>query len=205
MQLQNILNPKHTAVLVIDLQKDFIDDDGKLAKSGQNIASMQAILRPIRKLVSVARQKNTPIIFTQMIDGLKYRNEVGRYRFSKKEKQEKNVCVLEGTEGTKMVGVLPAKKDKIVVKHNYCSFHNTELDSYLKKKRIKSLIVVGVKTNACVETTIRNAYHKGYFVVVPQECVASNSQESHRISLKNIQRYFGDVLALDKILKIWTN
>jgi len=191
---------KPVALLIIDLQKDFLSPEGKLAEAGQDLSMMQATIEPINKLIKFARQQDLPIIFTQMIDGLKYRNEVGQYRFSKKEKNEDNICVLEGTAGADFYGISPENQDKVIIKHNYCSFHQTELDAYLKEKGIKTLIVVGVKTNACVETTIRNAYHLGYFVIVPRECLASDDQQAHLQSLKNIERYFGDVLSLEEFL-----
>jgi ureidoacrylate peracid hydrolase len=190
---------KPVALLIIDLQKDFLSSEGKLDQAGQDLSLMQATIEPIKKLITVARVKNFPIIFTQMIDGLNYRSEVAQYRFTKKEKSEKNICALEDTDGSDFYRVLPNPGDKIIVKHNYCSFHQTELDDFLKEKGIKTLIVVGVKTNACVETTIRTAYHKGYFVILPQECVASDDREAHLQSLKNVERYFGDVVELEKL------
>jgi ureidoacrylate peracid hydrolase len=191
---------KPVALLIVDLQKDFLSPEGKLAEAGQDLSMMQATIGPIKKIITFARQQSLPIIFTQMIDGLKYRNEVGQYRFSKKEKNMENICALEGTDGADFYEIFPKAQDKVIIKHNYCSFHQTELDAYLREKGIKTLIVVGVKTNACVETTIRTAYHKGYFVIVPRECVASDDQQAHLQSLKSIERYFGDVVKLEKLL-----
>lgn len=203
--LKKIINPKHATLLVVDMQKDFLNLDGKLAKSGQDLSAMRATIKPIEKLVRVAHQAKIPVIFTTMIDGLKYRSEVGRYLFSKKEKIEENICVLEGSEGSEFSEIRPAEQDEVIVKHNYCCFHQTELEPYLQGRQIKTLIVVGVKTNACIDTTIRTAYHKGYFVVVPTECVASDDKLAHQKTLENVERYFGDVVGLKDVLDCWAH
>ncbi|MFH2118513.1 MAG: isochorismatase family cysteine hydrolase [Candidatus Paceibacterota bacterium] len=189
-ELKTIIEKENAAILIVDMQRDFLDSDGKLAESGQDISMMQATIDPIKELITKARRKGLPIIFTQMIDGLKYRDEVGKYRFSFKEKQEQKICVLEGTAGTELIGILPQDQDTVIVKHNYDSFHETELENLLKEKNIKTLIIVGVKTNACVETTIRTAYHDGYFVIVPEECVASDDVDAHHQSLKKYSKVF---------------
>lgn len=201
--LKQVLNPKHTALLIVDMQKDFLSLEGKLAQSGQDLAAMRATIKPIKKLILAARQVKIPIIFTQMVDGLNYRDEVGEYRFSKKEKQEENICVLEGTDGAELSEISPEKQDKIIVKHNYCCFYQTKLNQYLRSNGIKTLVIAGVKTNACIDTTVRTAYHQGYFVVVPKECVASDDKPAHQKTLENIERYFGDVVSLKKILADW--
>ena len=202
LELQNILKTQKIALLVIDMQKDFIDEDGKLAQCGQDVSAMGLTVTPINKLIEKAHQKKIPVIFTKMIDALKYRSEVGIYRFQQKEKVEENICVLENTSGSEFSKILPQEQDSVVIKHSYDSFNGTELKSLLDEKEIKVLIITGVKTNVCVETTVRNAYHLGYYVIVPQECVASDDLAAHQQTLKNFQRYFADVIELKDILEI---
>lgn len=203
LSLKQIVDPKHTVLLIIDMQRDFLNDDGKTGKAGKDLSSMQAVIEPIKRLASFARQVNVPIIFTQMIDGLKYRDEVGKYRFLKKGKTEKSILCLERSDGVEFTGITPTTSDRVIIKHKYCCFSKTALEDYLKKNNTKTLIVTGVKTNACVESTVRTAYHKGYFVVVPSNCVASDDLVSHKQTLINFERYFGDVVLLEDILKSW--
>lgn len=205
MTLQEILNPKHTAILVVDVQIDFVSSEGKAAKKhGHDISHIQKTIDTINKLLDKARKIGLPVIFTKYVDGLRYRKGPGLRRFEKLEKKEENMLALEGTEGVDFYGVERLDDDKVIIKHNFCSFFETDLEEYLQQNNIKTIILCGVKTNACVETTARTAYHKGFYVVVPKECVATTDEVQNECSLQNIGRWFGDVVRLEEVLRKWS-
>ncbi|MCL4359971.1 cysteine hydrolase [Patescibacteria group bacterium] len=198
------LDPRTTALILIDLQRDFLDPSGVLGKAGQDVARMRRVIGPIRRLIVFARENTLPVIFIRFIDGLRYRNAAGRHMFEKKELSEQHLCCREGSKGSEFCDIVPDKGDTVVIKHSYDAFECTTLETILKEKGITTLIVSGVKTNGCVESTVRTAYHKGYRVIVPRECVATNTRREQESSLFTIDRYFGDVVRLSSIRSIKT-
>lgn len=203
MGFTEIIDVKHSALLLVDLQRDFLAYDGVLAKAGQDVARMRQVIEPIKELLAFARPLGVPIIFIQFVDSYTLRNAAGKHMFEKKELSEDRLCCREGSRGAEFADIQPEKVDIIIVKHSYDAFDQTKLESLLRKLHIKALVIGGVKTNACVESTVRTAYHKGFYAVVPRECVAINTEGEHEASLFNIDRYFGDVVDLQKLSETW--
>jgi ureidoacrylate peracid hydrolase len=109
----------------------------------------------------------------------------------------------ENTFGWEFYKVRPEKDDVVVTKHRFDAFMDTDLDVILRSKGIKTLIITGLVTNVCVETTTRHAFLKDYYVVVPDDCVAAYTLKSHLNSLENIDNYFGEVTSSHEIIRIW--
>ena len=91
----------------------------------------------------------------------------------------------------------------IVTKHRYGAFENTDLDLVLRSNRIKSVIITGVATNVCCETTARQAFMKDYYVLFTSDCCATYSQAQHDATLFNIDQFFGQVVTSDEIMACW--
>src|SRR6476660_2056589 len=88
-------------------------------------------------------------------------------------------------------------------KHRYGAFENTDLDLVLRSNRIKSVIITGVATNVCCETTARQAFMKDYYVLFTSDCCATYSQAQHDATLFNIDQFFGQVVTSDEIMACW--
>ena len=90
-------------------------------------------------------------------------------------------------------------------KHRYGAFTDTDLDLILRSKGIRTLIMSGVATNVCVETTAREGFMKDYYIVFLRDCTASTLEELHNNTLRNIDRYFGVVVDSSDIYQCWEN
>ena len=99
--------------------------------------------------------------------------------------------------------VRPLSDEVIVTKHRYGAFENTDLDLVLRSNRIKSVIITGVATNVCCETTARQAFMKDYYVLFTSDCCATYSQAQHDATLFNIDQFFGQVVTSDEIMACW--
>jgi ureidoacrylate peracid hydrolase len=99
----------------------------------------------------------------------------------------------------------PQPGDVIVNKHRYNAFYQTDLDLILRAKGIRTLIMTGVATNVCVETTAREGFMRDYYIVFLRDCTATMSEELHNSALKNISLFFGDVVGFEDVIKCWEN
>jgi ureidoacrylate peracid hydrolase len=110
----------------------------------------------------------------------------------------------EGTWGAEFFdGISPLPHERVVIKHRYSGFIGTDLNTVLNAKGVHSVLLAGVTTNVCVESTARDAFMYDYHVIVIDDCVAAYDQKLHENSLENIRRHFGLVVDLRKILEAW--
>jgi ureidoacrylate peracid hydrolase len=99
--------------------------------------------------------------------------------------------------------VRPGHGDITISKHRYSAFHNTDLDLVLRSHGIRTVVLTGVLTNVCVETTAREAFVRDYYVVLVEDGTASCQPEDHAMTLRNIERFFGVVSSTQALEAIW--
>ena len=98
---------------------------------------------------------------------------------------------------------LDALDDEIFIeKHTYSAFAGTELDRILRFRGIQTLVMTGVATNVCVESTLRDGFFNGYYIVVPEDCVGSSAQNLHDATIENVRGTFGEVTSLADLTTI---
>jgi ureidoacrylate peracid hydrolase len=99
--------------------------------------------------------------------------------------------------------VRPKHGDITILKHRYSAFHNTDLDLVLRSHGIRTVVLTGVLTNVCVETTAREAFVRDYYVVLVENGTALCHPEDHAMTLKNIERFFGVVSSTTALETLW--
>ena len=110
----------------------------------------------------------------------------------------------EGTWGAEFYeGISPLPTERVVIKHRYSAFINTDLNTVLKARNIQSVLVCGVATNVCVETTARDAYMYDYYVTMIDDCSAAYEAKLHLGTLDNMRRHFGLVASSHEIIDTW--
>ncbi|MDM7999784.1 MAG: isochorismatase family cysteine hydrolase [Dehalococcoidia bacterium] len=157
------LTPSGKAVIVVDLQKDNV---GRFC---------QPIIPNVKLLLQEARRRGILVVFA--CDS--------RYPDDFIFKSGHPLRTIRGTEGVKVIDDLePAATDIVVEKRMLSAFFGTDLDFTLRQKAVKTLIVAGVATWACVLKTVFDAAEMGYEVIVPADCCASPVPEGHESALK---------------------
>lgn len=190
---------KNTAVVLIDLQNDYCHTNGVFAKKAKfPIDTIPTIYEPINELIAICRQIEIPIIWVKMI--WDYDHEVGilanKSLFLAKEGLRRN------TWGSEIVSELDVKaQDFIVEKKRFSAFHKTELNQILQDLGIVQLIIGGVRTDFCVESTVRDAFFHDYEVTVMADGVAGYIQHLHEGSLKVMNTVFARVVNSKEIQK----
>ena len=93
--------------------------------------------------------------------------------------------------------------EMVVEKRCYSAFHNTQLDDILRRRGIRSIVMTGVATNVCVESTLREAFFHGYYVVMPPDCVGSANATLHEATIKSVDFIFGEIPQSSVIMRHW--
>jgi nicotinamidase-related amidase len=178
------------AILVIDMQRDFIDQGAPIECPGG-----REIIPSIQRLLNLARQKGLPVIYTQEA------HRAQGVDFGRELDGEEPVHCVEGTPGVEIVPDLdPQPGDFLIVKRRYSAFFATDLDLLLRGLGVDTLVLAGAATDVCVRATAQDAQQLNYWVIVPEECVAGTSVEQHRAALRNIAYILGKVLPLDTVM-----
>jgi len=197
------INPKYAAVLVVDMQNDFCHEDGIIARQGRNIAFKKVMAPKLAGFLSEARRYRIPVIFIRQVNFKKATSDAAREQKRRAQPKYGKLICREGSWGARFYAVAPELGEVIVTKHRYSAFADTDLDLILRSTGIRTLIMTGVATNACVESTARDGFMKDYYIVFLSDCTATSTLEDHEATLRNISTYFGVVAASNELVSVW--
>ena len=197
------MSPSQSALIVVDMQNAYASKNGYLDKAGFDISGTEAVIANTAKAIAVARKAGMTIIFFQNGWDPKYIEAGGpgspNWYKSNALKTMRNNPEIMGTllaKGSWDYGLVeeltPQEGDIVIPKTRYSGFCNTNLDGILRSRGINTLVLTGIATNVCVESTLRDAFFLEYFGVVLAD--ATNQAGSNAIqeaSLYNIATFFG--------------
>jgi len=203
--LDEKIAPAHTAVVVIDMQNDFCDPNGFVAnKRGTDLTDTRAIIPKLVELLDEARQVKAKVVLVHMSTTDDDLTGPIMDRLTRVSANERT-CP-EGSWGAELIPEIVAAPDDIMVyKNRYSAFIKSDLDKKLKAMGIKTLIMTGVATNVCVESTARDGYMLDFYIVVAQDLVACAHQDLQDISMRNLGSYFGIITSAQEIVDSWAN
>jgi ureidoacrylate peracid hydrolase len=196
------VDPRQAALVVVDVQNDFCHPEGAAGKRGRDLSQIPAMAEHLTHLLGEARRVGLPIIFIRTEHGPWTDSEswLGR---NKTEVQQRVLTCEEGTWGCEFYAVAPQAGERVVVKHRYSAFRGTDLDLILRARGIRTVLICGVATNVCVETSAREAYMHDYEVVFLSDCSAAYSDLEHEATLRNMAQYFGVVASEEEVCTAW--
>jgi ureidoacrylate peracid hydrolase len=198
--LADRFKPGKTALIVIDIQNDFCHNQGSFAKRNFDLSHVEKAVVNLMSFIDECRQFDLPIIFVRVIhsDWTDSPSWLGRFGGTGKEML---VCRLNSW-GAEFYKVEPRKSDCVITKHRFSGFWGTDLDLILRSKGIETLLICGVVTNVCVETTARDAFNLNYNVILVEDCCGAYFPEEHTSTLNNIRKYFGIVADSKHLMRI---
>jgi len=187
------INPERTAVIVIDMQRDFLEKGGFGESLGNDVSLLGAAVAPIKALLEGARKKKMLVIHTReghrpdLSDAPKAKVERGDPSLRIGAPGPMGRILIRGEAGHDIIPELyPLPGEPIIDKPGKGAFYATDLYSILLHKGIESLIVCGVTTEVCVHTTVREANDRGYRCIVVGDCCGSYFPEFHEVGLRMI-------------------
>ena len=199
-------SPPVTALVIVDMVNDFVHPQGLTAvRSGRSVDAGRAAIGPIGALAGAARAAAVPVVYVQhsTLPGNAshsgpWMDARGRATYSALD-----IC-LEGSWGQQVVDELaPGDGDAAVKKHRYSGFAGTGLDDLLRGWNRETIVVCGVSTNVCVESTARQGFDLDYYVVIPEDACASWDPRLHEAALATARHRYATVCPTSDVIAIW--
>jgi nicotinamidase-related amidase len=204
------LTPSTCALLIIDMQRDFLEPGGFGEMLGNDISQLRGTIGPNKTLLAAWRAKEWQVLHTReghrpdLTDLPPAKKVRGRSKKTIGDAGPMGRILVRGQDGHDIIPELyPLPSEPVIDKPGKGAFYATDLHSILQHLAIKQLIVTGVTTEVCVNTTVREANDRGYDCLVPSDCVGSYFPEFQEMGLKMIKAQggiFGWVSDSGKIL-----
>jgi len=205
------LRPEHCALLIIDMQRDFLEPGGFGEMLGNDVSQLRRTIEPNRRLLEAWRAAGLPALHTReghrpdLSDLPPAKKVRGRSATTIGDAGPMGRILVRGEAGHDIIPELyPAPGEPVIDKPGKGAFHATDLHSILQHRDVKQLVVTGVTTEVCVNTTVREANDRGYDCLVLEDCVGSYFPEFHAMGLKMIKAQggiFGWVSHSDALIK----
>lgn len=197
-KLKRKIRPEQTALLIIDMQRDYCCEGGIFYKMGFDLEPpkdlalrLNDFVKKVRKVLKfVVHLKMTLTPYLRSSSMVEHYERVGLQR-------EYDPSYSEFYE------VTPIEGEVIIPKYRYSGFVSTHLDQFLRSNGIKTLVLTGLATNVCVESTARDGFMRDYSVVIPKDMTEGTSLEAKKYSLFNIATFFGEVVDSKDLLACW--
>jgi ureidoacrylate peracid hydrolase len=192
-----------SALIVVDMQNGFVHPQGSCAQAGFPIAMMAPSIPGCRRAIEAARRANVPIVFTRYTYRADFRD--GGFMLKEKFPMLADAKALVAGSWDQAVieelGVQPT--DFVIDKNRPSSFIGTPLESCLKGAGVEEVVVCGVTTNCCVETTVRDAAQRDFRTFVLTDAVAEWEDDRQRGSLKTMGILFAHLLTTEDLRRAW--
>ena len=190
--------PEHVALLIIDMQRDFVDPGGFGEALGNDVSLLRKAVKPALQVLEAARKAGILVIHTR--EG--HRPDLSDLPPSKKARGKLATGIgdpgpmgrilVQGEYGHDIIDELkPAPGEPVIDKPGKGAFYATDLEAILRSRNIRQLVVCGVTTEVCVNTTVREANDRGFDCLVLSDCVASYFPEFQRVALEMIKAQGG--------------
>ena len=183
------LKREKTALLVVDMQHFFLDPASPTYTCGG-----QAIIPNLKKVIQAFRQASRPVIYSRHVhhpDGM----DAGIMGW-----WWEGMCLEGSPESEIHRDIAPIGNEKVINKHRYSAFYNTDLETILRTLKVEDLVMTGIMTNMCCESTTRDAYFRDYRVFFTADGTGSVTEEMHLASLLNLAFGFAWVTDIDTVL-----
>jgi ureidoacrylate peracid hydrolase len=202
-----------SAVVVVDMKNAFASKGGMLDIAGADISGAPRVVSSIKTMLDAARAANIPVVYVQM--GYKpdlsnsggpnspnWHKELAMHLMNCRP-ELKGKLLTEGTWDFEIVEELkPEPGDLVVIKTRYSGFAGTTLDSQLRTRGIRYLFFVGIATNVCVESTLRDAYFQDYWpILITDGAMPAGPASLHEATLYNVENFFGWTVQAEEFVR----
>jgi nicotinamidase-related amidase len=191
------LVPGRTALVHIDLQNDFLHADGWYASQGIDVAHMQRVIEPTKRITAAARERGIPVIWTR--HGTRGVEDGGPFMKLRPFLHEGGLRA--DTWGYAILDELePRDDDWYVEKNRLSAFYNTNLELVLRAVNADTVLITGVLTNQCVAATSKDAMFRDFKPIVVEDCTGTTLPHLHEPAIEMIRVGWGEVRSLDDTL-----
>ena len=201
--LAELVDPKVTALVVIDVQNDFCHDEGHYARYGKDLTSIQAIIPGVVGFVSRAQALGVRTFFVRQTTLPNGRSDSPAWLRFKCRDGKSPDYTLRGSWGWRLVdGLTVGPNDWEIEKFRPDVFVGTPIDGLLRANGIESVVMLGTITEGCVESSVRGASYHDYYVVIARDLVASPNRVQHEGAMRLFEARY-PLATADEILAVW--
>jgi nicotinamidase-related amidase len=209
-ELHELVDPRHAALVLVDMQQDFVAPDGTFARLGLDLSMYKEVRPRLVGLLEAAREHGVLVVHIQntaLPDRMS--DSPAQIRFNLRMHEEARQdgpplrYTVPGTPGHEFVADLrPLPHELVVQKYRSSAFWGTNLELLLRSNGIETVIVGGCTTEGCVESTARDAMFCDHYVVIAEDCVGSDDKEQHDASMLLMRHRF-DLASAAEIRHVW--
>lgn len=200
----------NTAVLMVDLQKMYLQQELRDHYGWPAIWELDRVVRSCSELLAAARERHMPVIYTRQInrdDEADTMPSDQRLHAMARARHLETLDMTSGSEATQIVDELaPRPGDIVIEKLRWDAFFGTPLDNILRNLRVERLLVAGLQTNVCIESTVRTGLMMNYEVGVAEDAVSTDGEALHFASLDSMRVLYAEVLPWRELIdntKTW--
>jgi ureidoacrylate peracid hydrolase len=199
--LKDWIAPSRAALVLVDCQVDFAAPDGLMAKQGCDVSTAQAALVHAAHLADAARAAQVPCLFVRLV----VTDETPAMRDWKVRRGHGDDPLLcrEGSRGADFYGVAPLEGEAVFSKARYSGFVGTTLDAHLRSLGRDTLMIAGLTTECCVESTARDAFERDYRIFIATDAVAAYEPGLHQGALRALELNCAMLAASADIAAVW--
>jgi nicotinamidase-related amidase len=209
--LDELVEPSHTALVIVDVQNDYVSNGGFFDQIGLDISMMPSVIAANRALIDAAHEHDVPVVFIQSLRLPGALNESpARLRFMYAQQRFPLDIIVQGTWGAEIPNeIAPTQRDIVVPKFTHNGFVGTVLDKTLRSNGIETVVVTGTSTNGCVEATAKGAYYHDYYVVAAEgacgQPVVTDDRDGASVfrEAPSARRVCPDVYGFEEIIDSW--
>jgi len=200
MEVDSKASDVNTALVLVDMQNAFCSKKGSFWTRGGRIADVATVTGNATRLLEAARRARRPVFFTQLVlDRDELAHGLLAQRFPAIEALG---AYAPGTWDSEICRELHPLPDEVVVrKGTYDPFVATSFEDHLREGKVRRLVIAGLLTNVCVESTVRSAFVRGFESMVVAEAVATYSERAHESSLAGMERHFAAIVSMTEGLE----
>jgi ureidoacrylate peracid hydrolase len=194
--------PPGCALVIIDVQNDYCHENGALNRFGRKVSDIRQMVPRLKEVVEKARQIQVPVVHVRMANNEFTKSDAYLEHRSRRSGGNRQVC-QEGSWGAEFYEIEPRPGEPVVTKNRYSAFVNTNFETILRAQGVKTVILAGVTTDVCVESTARDAFMRDYHVLFLSDCTGVDDPAVQQATLERIDRYFGHVVSSGDVVKAW--
>jgi nicotinamidase-related amidase len=202
--LPPMISPERTALVMIDVQVDFVAKHGAAGDWGIDLDQLEPPLQRIEALIAAARARGVTLVFVRVVTRPETDSTALKLLHQRKGRPPQAVAICrEGTPGADYYRVRPQAGDIEIEKRLYSSFQGTGLDASLRQRGIDTLVLTGFTTDCCVDCTARDAFHLNYSVFLVKDATAAYEQDLHDGALNGLSKNCALLTDSAAVLAAW--
>jgi ureidoacrylate peracid hydrolase len=202
-----------TAIVVVDMQNAFASRGGMFDLAGFDISGAAPVVEVNRRLLAACRRAGLQVIYLQMTykpdlsdagdsSSPNYLKELGMVMMRQRPELRGKLLIENGWDWQIVDALTPQPGDHRVRKPRYSGFYGTDLEAYLRARKIRNLLFTGIATNVCVESTARDAFFREFWPILVEDAMNHSGPDFNRqATLWNFENVFGWVTRADQIIE----